>query len=65
MTVAMGYTYCFTSTYLHSLLSKVDTFLLKKQKILGELVKVKVGHDNSGMGPGALLNCLQHLAEQT
>ncbi len=32
---------------------QVDTFLLKKHKNLGELVKVKIGHDNSGMGPGA------------
>lgn len=31
---------------------QVDTFLLKKQKPLGELKKIKIGHDNHGMGPG-------------
>lgn len=33
--------------------AQVDTFLLKKQRQLGELLRVKVGHDNSGVGPGA------------
>uniref|UniRef100_A0A7S3VHN2 PLAT domain-containing protein n=1 Tax=Dunaliella tertiolecta TaxID=3047 RepID=A0A7S3VHN2_DUNTE len=32
--------------------SQVDTFLLKKQKSLGELKKIKIGHDNHGAGPG-------------
>eukprot|EP00798_Chlamydomonas_sp_ICE-L_P018434 gene18434-24910_t len=32
--------------------NETDNFLLKKQRALGQLSKVKVGHDNSGVGPG-------------
>ncbi len=32
--------------------NQADTFLLKKHKNLGDLLRVKVGHDNSGIGPG-------------
>ena len=31
---------------------QIDTFLLKKQKSLGKIKKVKIGHDNHGIGPG-------------
>ncbi len=33
--------------------AQVDTFLLKKHKNLLELQRIKIGHDNSGAGPGA------------
>lgn len=31
----------------------VDSFLLKKQKYLGKLTAVRIGHDNKGLAPGA------------
>jgi hypothetical protein len=37
---------------IHQLLSQVDTFLLRKHKNLGELLRLKIGHDNKGAGPG-------------
>eukprot|EP00775_Hariotina_reticulata_P001782 gene1782-2116_t len=30
----------------------VDTFLLKKQRCLGRLTAIRIGHDNKGFGPG-------------
>jgi hypothetical protein len=30
----------------------VDSFLLKKQRQLGKLTAVHIGHDNKGMAPG-------------
>jgi hypothetical protein len=35
----------------------VDTFLLKKHKSLGELTRIKIGHDNSGACSGAMVPC--------
>lgn len=49
-----------------------DTFLLKKHAQMGELTKLRIGHDNKGFAPGAgrlaaprepfLLCCLQRLS---
>ena len=34
-----------------------DTFLLTKHRELGPLVKIRLGHDNSGEGPGEPVQC--------
>ena len=43
---------------------QVDVFLLKKQPRLGQLTAVRVGHDSSGLAPGAWMwRCRYHQAD--
>lgn len=37
-------------------LLQVDKFILNKYRNCGNLTKIKIGHDNSGAGPGAVVN---------
>jgi hypothetical protein len=45
---------CFLAAFVMTAAGTVDSFLLKKQRQLGKLTAVRIGHDNKGLASGGI-----------